>query len=300
MAAARGREELNQRNLRELRERYTRAVIEGDERQCGQLVEEALALGIKPLRVYLDLLIQSQIDVGEKWHNKEINVAVEHQATQITFSLINSLRSLLHPLRKFPFRAAVTSVEGEQHIIGLRLVADILYLHGWEVLFLGPSTPGGDLQEFVKEREVDLVALSLTLPENQKGLTTTIKKLKAIEKPPRIIVGGSALEALSLSAEDIGADAIVNNVVVLPQIARSLVGASEENLSVEDYLKVLGSRIQQLRKEQKLNQQQLGDRADLDRTYVSALENGKQNVTVGALARIAEALDIRLEDLLSG
>ena len=40
-----------------------------------------------------------------------------------------------------------------------------------------------------------------------------------------------------------------------------------------------------------LSQEQLGFKAKLDRTYISGVERGVRNPTVGSLRRIAQALD---------
>ena len=37
---------------------------------------------------------------------------------------------------------------------------------------------------------------------------------------------------------------------------------------------------------------------DLDRTYISMVEHGKQNVTVGTIVKIADALDVQIGELL--
>ena len=48
-------------------------------------------------------------------------------------------------------------------------------------------------------------------------------------------------------------------------------------------------------------QGQLAAAAELDRTYISGVENGKQNPTLGALMKLARALEVPLERLvLSG
>jgi transcriptional regulator with XRE-family HTH domain len=58
---------------------------------------------------------------------------------------------------------------------------------------------------------------------------------------------------------------------------------------VEEYFERLGHRVQELRSARGWTQQQL-DEAGLDRTYISGLEHGKQNPTIGALLRLATAL----------
>ncbi len=44
--------------------------------------------------------------------------------------------------------------------------------------------------------------------------------------------------------------------------------------------------------------QELALRASLDRTYVSAVEKGRQNIMIGAALRIADALNASLSDLI--
>jgi len=53
------------------------------------------------------------------------------------------------------------------------------------------------------------------------------------------------------------------------------------------YLARLGLRLRVLRVERELTQDQLADRAGLNRTYVSRLERGHHNVTVLILGRLA-------------
>lgn len=63
-------------------------------------------------------------------------------------------------------------------------------------------------------------------------------------------------------------------------------------------LKIIGNNIARLRKEKKLTQEDLCGLAEIDRSYLSEIENGKMNVTVKALVTIAKALECDLEDLI--
>ena len=47
------------------------------------------------------------------------------------------------------------------------------------------------------------------------------------------------------------------------------------------------------------NQEQLAQASSLDRTYISAVENGKQNLTIGVVLKLAEALEVPIGQLLS-
>jgi len=63
-------------------------------------------------------------------------------------------------------------------------------------------------------------------------------------------------------------------------------------------LQAIGSRIQQKRKALGLSQSAAARLAGLDRAYLSAIENGKQNVTISGLLRIATALNTDIQSLL--
>ena len=78
-----------------------------------------------------------------------------------------------------------------------------------------------------------------------------------------------------------------------------MVGIATEPVSLNEHLQSLGRKVQEIRRDLGWNQQQLADNADLDRTYISAVEHGKQNLTLGAIVKLADALGVELVQLLS-
>jgi transcriptional regulator with XRE-family HTH domain len=68
----------------------------------------------------------------------------------------------------------------------------------------------------------------------------------------------------------------------------------------EKLLRSLGLRLRQLREARKLTQEQLGEKAQLDQTYLSGIERGTRNPSVLVLGRIAAALKLSLAQLLEG
>lgn len=63
-------------------------------------------------------------------------------------------------------------------------------------------------------------------------------------------------------------------------------------------LQVIGKNIVRLRKAKKLTQEDLCGMAEIDRSYLSELENGKMNVTIKSLVNISAVLECTLEDLI--
>lgn len=63
-------------------------------------------------------------------------------------------------------------------------------------------------------------------------------------------------------------------------------------------LEELGRRIRALREERHLSQEELAYRARLHRTYVGQLELGLRNPSYLVLLRLAEALQVSIEELI--
>jgi transcriptional regulator with XRE-family HTH domain len=59
----------------------------------------------------------------------------------------------------------------------------------------------------------------------------------------------------------------------------------------------IGKRIRDLRHERDLSQEQFSHICGLDRTYISGIEQGKRNVSIVNLERIAKGFDLSLSQL---
>src|SRR5579883_378632 len=68
---------------------------------------------------------------------------------------------------------------------------------------------------------------------------------------------------------------------------------------VEPMLVSLGRFIRQKRMSLGLSQEELADRAGLHRTYISDVERGIRNLTIGAAWFIAHGLGLQLKDMIS-
>jgi len=64
-----------------------------------------------------------------------------------------------------------------------------------------------------------------------------------------------------------------------------------------DVLVLLGNRIRQLRKNLKLTQADLADKAGLSTNFIALLEKGKRSASVDTLFRISKVLKVELKDL---
>ena len=61
----------------------------------------------------------------------------------------------------------------------------------------------------------------------------------------------------------------------------------------------LGKAIIMLRKQRGLAQEQFANEAEIDRRYMSDIENGKRNISIDVIERLANCLGINVSDLFS-
>ena len=69
-------------------------------------------------------------------------------------------------------------------------------------------------------------------------------------------------------------------------------------MGVKDMITVrFGERIKQLRLSKGISQEKFAISIDMDRTYYASVENGKRNISLVNIEKIAKGLEISLEEL---
>lgn len=58
----------------------------------------------------------------------------------------------------------------------------------------------------------------------------------------------------------------------------------------------VGLRIRELRNQIGISQEALANKAEIDRTYVTDVENGRRNISIENLEKLINALEIQLKD----
>ena len=282
-----------------LRARYEQALMAGDGDEAQRVVQDAMDRGADPENIFFGILGPALVEVGRAWQRGQLSVSAEHHATSITLRQVSYVGQVWRPRRRRDNGAAVivAAVEGELHSVGVRMIADLFDMDGWNVADLGPDNPTDDLVGLVSERRPDLVILSLSRPDRVPEAAGAAARLRALEQAPTVFVGGSGL-ADSAQRGEIDADLVTSSPVEALRAARQLIGIAKGHATLQDHLSTLGGRVLHLRGQRGWSQQELALRASLDRTYVSAVEKGRQNITIGAALRIADALGASLSDLI--
>jgi methanogenic corrinoid protein MtbC1 len=158
------------------------------------------------LAVTVKLLAEVQQKVGDLWQLNELTVADEHAATAITDL---ALAAACLEADRCPHAPEGTVVVGcaeeEWHVLPARMFAEQLRAAGWNVVFLGASTPSEHLQRFVAAEPPAAVAVSCTVPIHLHGARRAISASHAVGVP--VLAGGAAFGTDPTRAAAIGADA---------------------------------------------------------------------------------------------
>ena len=113
--------------------------------------------------VCVNIMQPALVGVGEMWHAGTASVAQEHFASQF---LRRKLLALLNIYDVPEGRATVVAAcaPGEQHDMGLLLLALFLVRRNFRVVFLGADVPIEALQQAVAQVHPEIVCISATTP----------------------------------------------------------------------------------------------------------------------------------------
>ena len=283
--------------LKTLEKRYLRTLLMGDSEAAWDVLLAGIEQGWNLFHLYLHVLAPAQVEIGEMWHRREINVAQEHLASEITDRLMDTLSRHFSWNRYLHRHAVLSTVERETHHLGIKMVADFLRVEGWNVKFLGSNIPGYALADYAFSRNVDLVGLSITMEAHFEQARDTVQALRKRSPQIKVLVGGRALNEQPEYIPWLEADGYAKDAQGAIREVRRLFPLTEPIASLQYHLRLLGQRLSTRRKELGFSQKIVAEKAELDRTYISGVERGKQNVTFGALSRITVALEMILYEL---
>jgi len=172
---------------------YLNSLLEGDKKQCLQIVVNLLEQKVSLKDIYLDIFQRSMYRIGQMWENERCSVATEHIATKITESLVE-ITSVYGPDEKRIGKSAViTCIDKEFHELGARIVSGFMNALGWDTVFMGSNTPQVDIINFVREYKPDILGISNNFYINIGRLAKLIDRVKSEFPEQEILVGGQAL-----------------------------------------------------------------------------------------------------------
>jgi methanogenic corrinoid protein MtbC1 len=196
-------------------ERFVGYLARRDRKAAARQALELLEGGVTILELVQGLLRPAQAEVGGRWETNQWSVADEHAATAISDAVLGALAWRIDAAED-QGHVVVTCAEGEWHSLPARMAAELLRLHGWQVSFLGASTPADHLRRFVAEVGAVGVVISCSVPIFLGGAQRSVQAAQSADAPA--LVGGRAFGPDDLRARRLGADGWAPDAVAAAQL----------------------------------------------------------------------------------
>jgi methanogenic corrinoid protein MtbC1 len=164
-------------------------LADGDDELAAWTLSQAL-LDAPRAEVFDGLLADAMRLVGERWSSGQWSVAEEHLASQTLLRALDRIRPDLGPEGRVGPLAVLAGVAGEQHMIGLVCLDQVMRERGWTVANLGADVPAEDLARFLARNEARLVAITASNPGRAEAVANTVATARREAPGIPVMLGG--------------------------------------------------------------------------------------------------------------
>jgi methanogenic corrinoid protein MtbC1 len=178
----------------ELRDAIVAAAQAGDVVELGRVVDQTLALSSLD-QAFHAVLEPALVEVGERWAGGEVSVAHEHLASATVRTALQTLLS--DPRPDVRGTAVLACAPGEQHEIGLLMLAVLLRSDGWQVAYLGANTPLADAIALADSLDARVLCLSTSLRAGADEVDRALAR-EPLRASLTVFVGGRGTENTDL------------------------------------------------------------------------------------------------------
>jgi PAS domain S-box-containing protein len=213
--------------LAQLASEYLQALLRGERAIASGLILQAVESGVGVKDIYLHVFQPTQYEIGRFWQMNKITVAQEHYCTAATQFVMSQLYPQILNTKKTGQKLVAACVGDELHELGVRMVADLFELEGWQTYYLGANTPTASILQTLKERKPDLLAVSATMTYHLPSVVELIESVRAsngIRDIP-ILVGGYPFNVAPDLWRQVGADGYARDAQEAVRTGKRLVEA---------------------------------------------------------------------------
>jgi MerR family transcriptional regulator, light-induced transcriptional regulator len=176
---------------------FLKALLEGKRDTCSELAHRYLDEHPSLTDLYEHVIRKALYEVGRLWEVNKITVATEHLATAITEGILNELFEKLTAQKKYTKKVVLACVENENHQVGIKMVADVFEMKGWDSNFPGTGLSNSQLIDYITKIQPDVIAISLSIYFNFTQLMQLVALVREHFPEIEILVGGQAFKHLS-------------------------------------------------------------------------------------------------------
>jgi len=205
---------------------FVKTALSPNEADIKAFVDAQLANGISVQSIYLDLLAPAARMLGDMWADDAcdfVDVTMAVGRLQLVLRDLSQMFVRDRPEEDLAGRVLLACIPGEQHSLGLFMVAEFFVRDGWEV-HVGPPLTNEQLLADVRSEWYDIVGFSVSCESRFDHLKREIRRVRqaSLNRDVLILVGGRAFNDHPDLLERIGADASAANAELAPERARQL------------------------------------------------------------------------------
>ena len=200
--------------------RKTRVTRETAKRFAREALEER-----DPLSLVNEQLIPALDRVGADYEQGRAflpQLLSAAQAAQAAFEEVRAVLAVKGGETVSKGRIIVATVQGDIHDIGKNIVKTVLQNYGYEVMDLGRDVPPETIVNAAREGNIPLVGLSALMTTTLPAMEETVRRLRRLERPPFVMVGGAVVTPEYARA--MGADAYARDAREAAEIAKKVFG----------------------------------------------------------------------------
>ncbi|MCA1009493.1 MerR family transcriptional regulator [Halobacillus halophilus] len=171
------------------------ALLSFEENKAQQILDHAFSL-FTPETVAIDIIGPLLVKIGDLWEENRITSAHEHFASHFLRSRMGMMLLSIPSDAMLP-KVLLVCGPNERHELGLLIFALYMKRKGYDVIYLGQSIAGGDIDIVIDEIEPTYMFMSCTL---KKNIPITVSLAESLQKQfpeLRIGLGGLAYDRLS-------------------------------------------------------------------------------------------------------
>ncbi|MFQ3542952.1 MerR family transcriptional regulator [Halobacillus rhizosphaerae] len=185
----------NRSEMDNIEEQLMDALLSFNEKKAQQYLDQAFSL-FSPETVAIEIIGPILVKTGDLWEANKITSAHEHFSShflksRIGMMLLSIPTAAIHP------KALLVCGPNEKHELGLMIFALYLKRQGYDVVYLGQSIAGGDIDLVIDEISPAYLFMSCTLLKN---ISISLRLAESLHKKfPKLQIGlgGYAYDQLS-------------------------------------------------------------------------------------------------------
>ena len=210
-----------------LPDRIEERLLAGDENGTFQILEDAMAAGADVEEIYLELITPTLQNIGQRWHDGEIDIADEHVATATAIRVISRIGTRVGSKRgRSRGKIVLASVSQDHHLLPTAILKDLLGARGFDVEDLGANTPAASIASHAAKVS-DLIGIGIAATTTGAEVATidTILEIREVLPDVPIVVGGAAFadaDAISQLGECIPSTSARNALEIFDRLHEEL------------------------------------------------------------------------------